>query len=108
MDRDALIAAMRETAAAPPTAVKVKGWGTLHIRPVTVAEVQEQDEDTADKKDKNRLARAAARVICDEKGKRLFDPENEDDVALIASQPWPMLRKALNASGSEFGDDPGN
>lgn len=108
MDRDALIAAMEATAAIAPTPVKVKGWGTVHVRAITVAEVETQAEDTADKEDKDRIARAAARVLCDENGKRLFDPNNEADVALIKKQPWPLLRKVMNASGSQFGDDPGN
>lgn len=109
MNRDELIAAMQATAAEKPTAVKVKPWGTVHIRSLTVSEVEEQADDTADKKDKNRIARAAARVLCDESGRRLFDPSNEDDVKLIASQPWTLLRKILAESGSEFGgDEPGN
>lgn len=105
MDRNALIAAMQATAAAPPAPVDVKGWGTVHIRAVMVSEVEEQSADTADKQDKNKIARAACRVICDENGKRLLDPDNEEDVALVAKQPWPKLRKILKMSGSEFGED---
>lgn len=108
MNREQLIAAMRETAAAAPVAVKVKGWGTLHIRALTVAEAEQQAADTTDKKDKNGIARAAARVLCDEKGVRLFDPENDEDVKLIASQPWAMLHKVLSASGADLGGDSGN
>lgn len=108
MNREQLIAAMRDTAAAAPTAVKVKGWGTVHIRALTVAEVETQADDTSDEKDKNRIARAAARVLCDEKGVRLFDPDDKTDVAMIASQPWAMLRKVLTASGSDLGDDSPN
>lgn len=107
MNRDELIKAMQETAAAPPTPVKVKGWGTVYIRALMVSEVEDEPDD-GDKKDKHRIARAAAKVLCDEAGKRLFDPENEADVALIAKQPWPLLRKVVNASGSQFGDEPGN
>lgn len=108
MTREELIAAMQQTAGEKPTAVKVKGWGTLYIRSLTVAEVEQQADDTADKKDKDRIARAAARVICDESGKRLLDPDNEKDVALLSSQPWTMLRKVLSASGTDTGDDSGN
>lgn len=108
MNREDLIAAMQATASAAPAAVDVKGWGTVHIRALMVSEVEEQAEDTEDKKDKHKIARAAARVLCDESGKRLFDPDNEADVALIAKQPWPLLRKVLNKSGSQFGDEPGN
>lgn len=98
MNRDELIAAMQSTAGEKPSPVEVKGWGTVYVRSLTVAEVEEHAEDTKDKKDKNRIARAAARVICDESGKRLFDPDNESDVKLIASQRWSLLRKVLSAT----------
>lgn len=107
MNRDELIAAMQATAAVPPVSVKVKGWGTVYIRQVMVSEVEE-DPAEADKQDKNKLARAAAKVLCDENGKRLFSPDNEADVELIAKQPWRMLRKVLEAAGSQYGDDSGN
>lgn len=93
--RDELIAAMEVTAANKPRPVKVKGWPDLYVREVTVAEVDAQAEDTADAKDKSRIARAAARVMCDGDGKRLFDPDNDADVALLAKQPWSLLRKAV-------------
>jgi hypothetical protein len=95
MNREELIAAMQATAANTPRPVKVPGWGNIHVRDVTVAEVEEQNDDTADPKNKLRLARAAARVICEADGKRLFDPGDEADVALLAKQPWKLLRLAL-------------
>ena len=98
MTRDELIAFMRSTADEKPTKVEVKGWGVVYVRSLTVAEVQEQTDDTADKKDKNLLARGVARLLCDEKGKRLFDPDNAEDVKLLASQPWKLLRPILAAS----------
>lgn len=98
MDRNALIAAMQATAAALPVAVEVPGWGTVHVRQITVAEVEAQTADTEAKDDKRRLARAAARVICDEGGDRLFDPSSEADLALISEQPWDLLRRVLEAS----------
>jgi hypothetical protein len=97
---DDLRKAMAETAKQKPRAVKVKPWGTVYIRDVTVAEVDAQTEDTADAKDKRRLARGAARVICDPDGKRIYDPDNDTDVALLASQPWPLLRKVLQDEDS--------
>lgn len=103
MDRAALIAAMQSTAAEPPVAVEVPKWGTVHVRQVTVAEIDAQSSDTDAKDDKNKIARAAARVLCDGDGKRLFDPSNADDVALLASQPWPLLRKVLSASDPDPG-----
>lgn len=110
MDREALIAAMQATAAAKPVPVKVKAWGgTVYVRAVKVSEVEQQNADTADKSNKNRLARAAARVICDESGKLYFDETNADDIALIAEQPWPVMNKVLSASGSiEEEGKPGN
>jgi hypothetical protein len=105
MDRAALIAAMTATAAEKPVAVKVPKWGTVYVRMVTVAEVEEQSADTEDKADKNRLARAACRVICDEAGKLLFDAKNAKDVDLLAGQPWPLLNRVLKASNP---DDEGN
>lgn len=103
---DELIAAMRGTAESKPVAVKVKGWGVVHVKPVTVAEVEDQTADTEDKKDKHRLARAAARVMCDEGGTRLFDPGNAEHVQLLASQPWVLLRKVLSAA--DLDADSGN
>lgn len=100
--RDDLIKAMQETARQKPRAVKTKQWGTVYIREVTVAEIDEQTADTESKNDKKRFARGAARVICDQDGNRLFDPDNESDIALLAKQPWPLLRQVLQD------DDSGN
>lgn len=103
MDRAALIAAMQATAAEKPVAVTVPKWGKVWVRQVTVAEVdaQQADDEAATKDDKNKLARGACRVICDETGARLFDPNKPEDVALLAAQPWALLRKVLAASDTE-------
>lgn len=109
MDRETLMAAMRVTAAPSLSSVDVDGWGTLHVRQLTVSEVEDQADDTKDKKDKHRLARAAARLICDDTGSRLFDHANDDDVQLLANQPWHMLQKVLEVSDSLIkGKDEGN
>ena len=98
MDRNALIAAMEVTAAEKPIAVTVPKWGLVYVRQVTVAEVDEQSADTDAADDKNKIARGACRVLCDETGVRLFDPKSATDVALLARQPWPLLRAVLSAS----------
>lgn len=109
MDRQALIAAMQRTAERKVTAVAVPEWGTMYIRLLTVAEVDEQTADTRAaqkvdeegniiKYDRTRFARAAARAMCDEKGDPIFDPHNAADVELLASQPWKLLRQVLDAS----------
>lgn len=95
---------MQVTAQEKPIAVTVPKWGTVYVRQVTVAEVDEQAADTEDAGNKSRLARGACRVLCDEVGKRLFDPNDKADVALLASQPWPLLRKVLSASDGEPGN----
>ena len=107
MNRADLIAAMEATAAQAPRAVTVPKWGQIYVRDITVAEVDEQTADTSDPKDKRRIARGAARVICDEAGKRLFDPDNEVDVTLLAKQPWKLLRLVL-ADPDEKEDAKGN
>lgn len=112
MNRDELITALQASAAEKPRAVFIKGWGTVYVRALTVEEVNEQvDADnelevkTVDadgkevierRKDKHRLARSAARLLCDENGKRLLDPNNAEDVALLAKQPWKTLQKVLS------------
>lgn len=101
-----LIAAMRGTADAKPRKVDIKAWGgAVYARALTVDEVEEQTADTTAQGDKGRMARAAARVICDAQGKRLFDPGNAEHVKLLGAQPWALLRKVLEASEV---DVPGN
>jgi len=106
MDRASLMAAMEAAASSKPLPVDVPAWGgTVYVRQLTVAEVEEQTEDTEQKADKHRIARATARVLCDEHGVRLFDPRSDADVALIGRQPWNVLRAILAKSNP---DTPGN
>jgi hypothetical protein len=37
----------------------------------------------------------------------LLNPDNPDDVALLAKQPWIMLRRVLNASDDLKDDEEG-
>lgn len=104
--RDALIAAMQATAAQKPRAVTVPGWGEVFVRSVTVEEVEAQADDTEGERDKRKIARGVARVLCDAQGNRIFDPANAEDVALISKQPWPLLRKVLAVA--DEADQPGN
>lgn len=98
--RESLIDLMRATAAQKPRAVEVPGWGTIHVRKLTVGEFDDALDESS--KDKNRLARRAALLLCDESGERLFDPDDADDIALLARQPLELLRDAL------LEPDPGN
>jgi hypothetical protein len=108
MDRAALIAAMGTVAAEKPTPVPIKSWvQTVYVKALTAVEFEENAADADDPQSKNKAARAAARVMCDEKGVRLFDPTKKADVDLLAGQPWALLRKVLAAA--DFKDhEPGN
>lgn len=107
MNREQLITAMKVTASqvAKPRPVTVDGWGTVYIRPLTVADVDlmEEPEITKDAdgkiiKDVRRLARSAARLICDEAGKRSFNPDSAEDIELLAAQPWLLLNEIFEAA----------
>ena len=107
MNREKLIAAMRDKATPKPTAVTINGYGTVYVRKLTVAEVDAQTEETT--KD-NKLARAAARLLCDENGARLFNPDSEDDIKLLSAQPWEDVSEILSAAQTQVikAADPGN
>ena len=101
--RDDLIAAMQATAAEKPRAVKVPGWGTVYVHDVLISEVDTGGDGTAERlsqalgipKDKIQLARGAAQSICDEKGKRVFNPDDEADIKLLCSQAWKRIQLLL-------------
>lgn len=109
MNRAELIAAMQATASPKPVAVTVEGWGTLYVKPPTVEEVDAASDfkEPADGR-KRKLARGAARIICDAEGARVFDPESDADVDLLAIQPWSMLQDVMTASQMKGVDDSGN
>lgn len=75
-----------------PVPVDTPSWGRVWVRVLTCADV---DEAKSKPDDKMRLARGVARVLCDEAGVLLFDPDNETDVADIATLPWSELSGIL-------------
>lgn len=119
IDRAALVAAMQQTSvnhAANLRQVTVPGWGVVCVRKLSVADVDDQavarralqaaepepaDGQPADpdqRADRYRLARSAIYLLCDQAGQRLFDPRSKDDLDLIASQPWALLRQVMDAA----------
>jgi len=109
---------MEETSLAgkPPRKVDTKEWGTVYVRKVSFAEIEQQDNDSDEVKaliavvgqrlaaagviDPNKEsriagARGAARVICDESGNKEYDEYNADDVFLLATQPWELISSVL-------------
>ena len=101
MDTAALLQLLGETAAAgaKPRPVEVPGWGTVYVRPLTVEEVDAAAETVAADVDKHRrIARGAARVLCNAEGIRLLDATNDEHVSLLARQPWTLLQRVIEAA----------
>lgn len=94
-----VIAAMEATADGKGriTPLQVEGWPLLHVREPLAEEmdIADDENDGQPVKDKRTLARGAARFVCHEDGKRMFDPKNEAHVALLGRQPWAMLEKII-------------
>ena len=103
MTRDELIAAMKADGASDLIKVEVPRWGVLYVRPVTVQEAETFGKPGEEGGEQSQFAILAARVICDEKGKRLFDPENPADLALLAARRSSDLMKVITA-GTEQGN----
>lgn len=75
--------------------VTIPGVGTMFVRALTVAEVEDEEAPTGDKAadKKGRLARSAMRLLCDAEGNRMsFEPS---DIDLFRAQPWEVLQKIL-------------
>lgn len=99
MNREQLIAGLIQAAQVSVVAVPVPEWGgDVFIRPLTVAEVEQQTDDVTGDASKTRIARSVCRVLCDKDGNRLLDADNADDVAYISKQPWPLLQRLLAVS----------
>lgn len=105
MTRDELIAAMKADGADKPVKVPVRKWGDVYVRSPSVEEAENQRRLPDDEVDKHSLARAAALIICDEHGDRVFDPLNDDDIALLSKRRAVDLRTLINAAQ---GDPEGN
>src|SRR5688500_18309200 len=96
MDLKKLLAAMEATANEKPRPVDIPGWGTVYVKSLTVEEADiDEDQLEDDKKNRARVARGAAKLICDENGNRLLDPNNPYHSRLLKKQPWSLLRKII-------------
>lgn len=105
MTREELIAAMVADGADKPVKVTIRRWGDVYVRSPSVEEAENQKTLPDDEAEQHTLARAAALVICDESGKRVFDPLSHDDIALLSKRRAVDLRVVLNAAQ---GDPEGN
>lgn len=101
MDRAALLAAMDSVAAEKPRLVKIPGLGEVHIREITIGEIDDQIADTEGNKGKRGVARGACRLLADPDGNRLLDPDDETDVEKMARLPLRVLTAINSANDLE-------
>jgi len=105
---DALLGAMEGMAAEKPKEVEIPKLGKVYIREITIGEMDDQIADTADKKNKRGIARGACRLLADENGNRLLDPDNPDHVDRMAKLPIRVLVAIDKVSEIDKGEDSGN
>lgn len=110
-DRAALLAAMQLTHAARPRPVTVPGWPTCFVRVLSADDIDaaladRASNETAGQPNKHRLAKAAARVLCDDTGALIFSPDNPDDLAFLGGQSWDCLSVIVSAGNkhNELGE----
>ena len=105
MNLDQLLAAMDRLGAemSKPRLVPIKGLGDVHVREITIGEIDAQIEDTADAKNKRGIARGACRVLADEDGNRLLDPDNPSHVEKMARLPLRVLTAINKAAELDDG-----
>jgi hypothetical protein len=99
MSIEAFLSAARAAAAhaAKPVPVQVPGFGTVYVRPLTVQETEANVTEDAKAPQEGRFARGLARLICDEKGHRLFNPPSAEVVKLLSEIPWQQLQPLMDA-----------
>lgn len=100
----ALRARILATANPKPVAVEVEAWGIVYVKPLTVADLDaaetEQDPKLAN-------ARGLAKVLCDEEGVLLFDPNSADDLFALMRlklSDVTVLHAAINATREKPGN----
>lgn len=85
--------------------VEVSKWGTVYVRDVTAGEsdrwAAQAREKLGDLADVEPTAFAAAIVICDESGERVFDPMDPEDLAFLSKRRKRDLLRILEAGTPE-------
>lgn len=94
MTKDELRAKILATSNPKPVPVDVPEWGGVFVRPLLVGEIE---DNNADIDPKLRMARGIARMLCDENGELLFDPESTSDLFAINGLRASTL-SAINAA----------
>lgn len=107
MNREQLIAGLEQAVQNEVRFVDMPEWGgKVFVRELMVADVDGGEVDESDDDKTTRLARGACKIICDEKGNRLLDPKNPDDVTYISRQGWKVLQRFINKSKAVNGHGP--
>lgn len=81
----------------PAPLVGVKGWEGVHVRPLTVDEIETPPEGLSDKQ---RTAWGLARTLCDADGNLIFDGQNQEHLQILGRQSATVLRKINEAAES--------
>ena len=87
--------------------VTVARWGDVYVRDISGDEfdryTREAKDALGDLAEVHQYAFAAALVLCDENGNRVFDPMNPEDLALLGKRRKRDL-EALVSAGAETGN----
>ncbi|AMM23164.1 hypothetical protein [Variovorax sp. PAMC 28711] len=111
MNKADLKARILATANPKPSPIEVDGWGTVYVKPLTVGDIESFNDDTDPKL---KAARSIARVLCDEGGELLFDPQSPEDLFAINRLPLSAISvingavEKLNATTEAEAIDLGN
>lgn len=93
LEQDLLKAMQSSATVNKPRAISVPGWPQVYVKGLTVAEAEEQPEG---KTDKRTISRGIARILCNEKGERILNPDNKEHVDMIAALPWASAQLVLS------------
>lgn len=111
MTRDELRAKILATASPKPVPVNVPEWGDVFVRPLLVGEVESMSSDADPKL---QTARGVARMLCDQNGDLLFDPNSAEDLFAINRLRASSLNRIyqameeINVTGKDAAIDLGN
>jgi hypothetical protein len=95
---------LRAAAAPKPVRVEVNGLAdAVFVRMLTVGEILEQTNDTKDGDNRPAIARALARVLVNEDGTQVYDPNSADSLQEIMTLPWPIVRAIMEPANKVNG-----
>jgi hypothetical protein len=95
---------LRAAAAPKPVRVEVEGLAEpVYVRMLTVGEILEQTDDTKDGDNRPAIARALARVLVNEDGSPVYDPNSAESLTEIMALPWPYVRAIMEPANKVNG-----